>query len=157
MCRSPAYTGVQPPTGSRTWVLSLFLHVIFRQRTRKSVRARAWPLSASACAAIQYMCVYVRHSSQCGCGKQRVSSVWYSSSAHTAADGWESSAVMPEQKKSQLSPPPHLPIRRHRTVLTHGDRKTRSQQMIARWVGVGVGVGLGARVYSEDTDTKMSR
>lgn len=29
--------------------------------------------------------------------------------------------------------------------------------MIARWVGVGVGVGLGARVYSEDTDTKMSR
>lgn len=113
---------------------------------------------ASACAAIVservrgrtvYVCVHVRHSSQCGCGKQRVPSVWYSSAAHTASDGWESSAVMSDQEKSQLRPPPHHPlnaplpplIRRRRTVLTHGDGKTRSQRMIARWVGGWGGVG----------------
>lgn len=63
--------------------------------------------------------------------------------SHTT-DGWESSAVMSDPKESQLSPPPprtptppHPPIGGHRTVLTHGDRKT-----IARWVGVGVGVGV---------------
>lgn len=98
-----------------------------------------------------YVCVHVRHSSQCGCGKQRVPSVWCSSAAHTASDGWESSAVMSDQKKKSikppsptptlLTPPPPPPIRRHRTVLTHGDRKTRSQQMIARWVGGWGGVG----------------
>lgn len=110
----------------------------------------------SACAAVVservrgctvYVCVHVRHSSQCGCGKQRVPSVWYSSAALAASDGLESS-VMSDQKKSQLRPPHPLNaplpplIRRHRTDLTHGDGKTRSQQMIARWVG-GLGWGWG--------------
>ena len=37
------------------------------------------------------VCVYIRHPSQCGGGRQRVPSVWHCSTAHTAVDGWESS------------------------------------------------------------------
>lgn len=48
---------------------------------------------------------------------------------------------MSDQEESQLRPPHPLNaplpplIRRRRTVLTHGDGNTRSQQMIAQWVG----------------------
>lgn len=76
-----------------------------------------------------------------------------------------------EKKSNKVPPtttkPPHFPLappptHRCRILLTHGDRRTQSQQMITRWVGVGVavrvGVGVvaGVGVCSDDTEAKRS-